>query len=179
MSLVTLYWVLIAAMLVGVIGAVIPGIPGSGLILAAVIIWGIANGFGAVVVALIVVILVFVVSEIIDLVAIYWGARRFGASKWGQIGAVVGLLLGLLGLLPLLPVGGPLFGLIVGALVGAFVGEFLYRSNLEFEPRLKTSLKAGIGVVVGSIIGNIIQGLLALVTVIVFVLTTWPPGAGT
>lgn len=178
MSTVTLYWVLIAAMLVGVIGSVIPGIPGSGLILAAIIIWGIASGFGTVAVALILAILVFAISEVIDLVAIYWGARRFGASKWGQIGSVVGLVLGLLGLLPLLPVGGPLFGLIAGALIGAFVGEFLYRSNLEFEPRLKTSLKAGIGVVVGSIVGNIIQGLLALVTVIFFVVTTWSSGTG-
>ncbi|NEP04912.1 MAG: DUF456 family protein, partial [Okeania sp. SIO4D6] len=57
---------------------------------------------------------------------------------------------------------------------GAVVGEFLYRQDLEFIQRAKLSVKAGIGIVVGTVVGNIIQGILAIATVIVFLVSTWP-----
>ncbi|WP_353735025.1 hypothetical protein [Okeania sp. SIO2C2] len=34
--------------------------------------------------------------------------------------------------------------------------------------------KVGIGIVVGTVVGNIIQGILAIATVIVFLVSTWP-----
>src|SRR6476646_2453091 len=163
-----LYWLLVAVMVIGVIGAVVPAIPGSSLIVAAIVVWGIAHGFSTVTVPLIVAIGVLVVSIGVDFLASFWGAQRFGASKWGQIGAVVGLLLGFFGLLPALPFGGPLLGILIGPLLGAIVGELIYRKDFV------VAVKAGIGIVVGSLIGNLIQGLLALGAVIVFLVTTWP-----
>ena len=100
-------------------------------------------------------------------------AKQAGASKWGQIGALVGLGLGFFGLLPALPFGGPLIGVLVGPLLGAIIGEFLYRRELELGLRIKQSFKAGVGVVVGSLIGNLIEGILAFVAVAIFVFTTW------
>jgi hypothetical protein len=91
---------------------------------------------------------------------------------------LVGLGLGFFGLLPALPFGGPLIGILLGPLIGAFIGEFLYRRELELGSRTKVAFKAGIGVVVGSLIGNLIEGILALVAVVIFVWSTWPPGAG-
>ncbi|MFN6182078.1 MAG: DUF456 domain-containing protein, partial [Dolichospermum sp.] len=38
-----IYWLLLAIMLVGIIGAVVPAIPGSSLILISIIIWGIVS----------------------------------------------------------------------------------------------------------------------------------------
>ncbi|HEY9805967.1 MAG TPA: DUF456 family protein [Candidatus Obscuribacterales bacterium] len=168
-----LYWLLVVVMVVGVIGAVVPAIPGASLIVAAIVVWGIAHGFSTVTVPLIVAIGVLVVSMGVDFLASFWGAKRFGASKWGQIGAVVGLLLGFFGLLPALPFGGPLLGILIGPLLGAIVGELIYRKDFVI------AVKAGIGIVVGSLIGNLIQGLLALGAVIIFLVTTWPLGAGT
>lgn len=158
-------------MLVGVVGAVIPGIPGTSLILVAILIWGAVAGFGSVGVPLAIAIIVLLLSIGVDLLATYWGAKRAGASHWGQVGAIVGLLLGFLGFLPALPVGGPLLGIILGALLGAIIGEFLYRHDIRL------AAKAALGVVVGSLIGNVIQGILALGVVIVFLVTTWPTGA--
>ncbi len=177
MSLTLLYWILIAVMLVGVIGAVVPGIPGSSLILVAILIWGFIQGFNAVSWALGVAIVVLLISVGIDFLATYWGAKQAGASKWGQIGAIIGLVLGILGLLPALPVGGPLLGILLGPFLGAFIGEFLYRHQVELQERVKLSFKASLGIIIGSAIGNLIQGFLAITTVIVFVITTWPPGA--
>jgi uncharacterized protein YqgC (DUF456 family) len=168
-----LYWLLVALMVVGIIGAVVPGIPGTSLILIAIVIWGAVQGsVGSVSVPLVVAIGVLVLSVGIDFLASYWGAKRAGASKWGQIGAIVGLVLGILGFLPALPFGGPLLGILLGPLLGAIVGEYLYRRDL------KLAFKAGVGIVVGSLVGNLIQGLLAIATVGVFLFTTWSQVAG-
>lgn len=162
-----LYGLLIAVMLVGIVGAVVPGIPGTILILAAIVIWGAVNGFAGLGIPLIVAIVALVGNMGIDFLAAYLGAKQAGASRWGQIGAVVGLLLGVLGLLPALPIGGPLLGLLLGPLLGAIIGEYLYRRDF------KLAVRAGIGIIVGSVIGSLIQGLLAVVVVIVFLVTTW------
>lgn len=155
-------------MVVGVIGAVVPGIPGTSLIMLAVVIWGAVQGsLGSVSVPLSVAIVVLLLNVGIDFLASYWGAKRAGASKWGQIGAIVGLVLGVLGLLPALPLGGPLLGILLGPLLGAVVAEYFYRRDI------KLALKAGLGIVVGSLLGNLIQGLLAIAVVGVFLFTTW------
>jgi uncharacterized protein len=167
--MIALYWILVAVMIVGIIGAVIPGLPGTSLIVAAIAIWGAVHGFAGLTLPLSVAIAVLLCSIGIDFLATYWGAKKAGASHWGQIGAVIGLLLGVFGLLPALPVGGPLLGLLLGPLLGAIVGEYLYRKDF------KLALRAGIGIVVGSLIGNLIQMLLAIATVVIFLVTTWPP----
>lgn len=170
--MVALYWVLVIAMLVGIVGAVVPGIPGTSLILGAIVVWGAVKGFANIGIALGVGVAVFLLSLGIDFLATYWGAKKAGASKWGQIGAFVGFILGFLGFLPTLPIGGPLgpiIGILLGPLLGAIVGEFLYRKDVV------VSIKAGIGIVVGSLVGNLIQGVLAIVAVVVFIVTTFPP----
>ncbi len=168
-----LYWVLVLVMLVGVAGAFIPALPGASLIVAAIVIWGAIKGFASVGVALGVAIAVLILSLLIDFLAGYLGAKKAGASDWGQWGATIGLILGILGLLPTLPVGGPLVGMLFGPLLGAFVGEFLYRRELQFWQRTNTSLKASLGIMVGSLVGTLMQGLLAFASVVIFLFTTW------
>nr|RNJ68258.1 MAG: DUF456 family protein [Leptolyngbya sp. IPPAS B-1204] len=167
-----LYWLLLAVMGVGVIGAVVPALPGAILILGAIIIWGLVNGFAGLGIPIAVTIVVLLANSLIDFLATYLGAKQAGASKWGQIGAIVGLLLGVFGLLSASLIGGPLLGLLIGPLLGAIIGEFLYRRDL------KLAVRAGIGIVVGTLIGNLIEGLLALIAMIVFIATTWPQVMG-
>jgi uncharacterized protein YqgC (DUF456 family) len=176
MAITILYWVLIAVMLVGVFGAVAPGVPGPSLILGAILVWTVAQlvvGLPISWTPLIGIFVILILSAAVEFLATYWGARTAGASKWGQIGAIVGLVLGFLGLLPLAFLGGPLLGLIVGPLLGAFIGEFIYRRNLPLGERTQQSFKAGVGVVVGSLIGNLIEGLLAIAAVVIFIVSTW------
>jgi len=179
MSMVILYWLLIVLMIVGIMGAIVPGIPGASLILISIFVWGAIDGFTkGVGIALATALVVLLLSFGIDFLATYWGGKQAGASHWGQVGAFVGLTLGFLGLLPALPFGGPILGVLIGPLLGAMVGEFLYRKDLEFEPRVKLAAKAAVGIVLGTLVGRLIQGGLAIVSVIVFVITTWPPGVG-
>lgn len=165
---IVIYWLLVVVMVAGVIGSVIPAVPGVGLIAVAIIVWGAIKGFGTVAISLGVAIAVLLISTGVDFLATFWGAKKAGASRWGQIGAIVGLVAGVLGFLPALPVGGPILGLLIGPFLGAFIGELLHRR----QP--KQALKAALGVVVSSLLGNLVQGLLALATFITFLVTTWP-----
>ena len=173
MSITILYWLLIAVMVVGVVGAVVPGIPGPSLILVAIVVWIIVQGFNVNWIPLITIFVILILSAGVEFLATYWGAKQASASQWGQIGAVVGLILGFFGLLPALPIGGPLLGILIGPLLGAIVGEFLYRRDLPLGARTQQSVKAGVGVVVGSLIGNLIEGLLAIAAVAIFIISTW------
>ena len=166
--MVILYWCLVVVMVLGIVGAFLPGLPGTSLIVAAIVGWGWATqNFSALAWPIGCAVVVFLFGFAIDFLAGYLGAKQAGASNSGQIGAVVGMVAGFFGLIPALPVGGPLLGLLIGPLVGAIVGEYIHCKEL------KQSVKAGVGIVVGSVLGNLFQGILAIVPVVVFLATTW------
>jgi uncharacterized protein len=171
-----IYIGLLALNLVGVVGAVIPIVPGPSLVLGASVIAGILYHWDNAMITLIVSGVVLVMCFTIEQLAGIWGAQKAGASHWGQIGSIVGLFLGFFGLLPALPFGGPLVGLFFGPFIGAVVGELCYPREAPLDDRLKISFKAGVGIVTGSVIGLLLQGLLTLVAAIVFVVTTWHLG---
>ena len=164
--------------LVGVVGSVVPVMPGPLLILGASIVSGLLYDWNQVTVTLVVSSVVFVMCFAIEQLSGIWGAQKAGASHWGQIGSIFGLFLGFFGLLPALPLGGPLVGLFFGPFIGAVVGELLYPRQVPLVNRLRISVKAGVGIVLGSVIGLIIQGLLSLFAAIVFATTTWHLGFG-
>ncbi|MEL6469671.1 MAG: DUF456 family protein [Cyanobacteria bacterium J06623_4] len=168
-----LYAVLVALMLLGIIGAFVPALPGIGLIVSAILVWTLASPTATSSIPLITAVVALVLSLGVGYLATYLGAKRVGASRWGQIGSIVGLLIGFLGLLPALPVGGPLLGILVGTMLGAFVGEFLYRKELSIGKRIGFSGKVSLAVVVSSLVGTLLEGLLAIAAVIVFLITTW------
>ena len=170
---VGLYWLLLLMMLAGVVGSFVPALPGITLVLLAVVIWGIVVGFSGMVLSLVVAIAALVLCLAIDNLAGLLSAQKVGASRWGQIGAIIGMIMGFFGLLPALPIGGPLLGIIFGTVLGAFIGEFLHRHDLDLGPRIKQSAKVGIAIVVGNLVGNLLQGVVALITLIIFVLNTW------
>jgi uncharacterized protein len=174
MNLIVLYYLLIAVMIVGIIGELLPAIPGMSLILIAMLVWGFVTKFVGMGVALAVAFVILLLSLGVEFLASYLGAQKVGASNWSQIGLVVGLIAGVFGLLPALPVGGPIIGLFIGPVVGAFVGEYAYRRDLELTSRLRQSLKVCVGIVVGTVIGHVAKAMLALAAVIVFIVTTWP-----
>ncbi len=173
MGLGILYFILVAVMIVAAASALVPGIPATAIILLAILIWGFATGFQGMAISLIGAFVVLVLSLAVEFLATYWGVKKFGASSWSQIGAVIGLFTGMFGLLPALPIGGPIFGLLFGGILGAFIGEFVYRQEMELVPRLQLSSKVSLGIVVGSLLGNIFKSILAFVAVLVFVWTTW------
>lgn len=85
MDITILYWILIAVMLVGVIGAVVPAVPGPSLILGAILVWTVVQGFGNVSwTPFIAIFVILILSAAVEFLASYWGAKQAGASKWGS-----------------------------------------------------------------------------------------------
>jgi uncharacterized protein YqgC (DUF456 family) len=94
----------------------------------------------------IVTILVIVMDYIIPLL----GAKRYGASKWGVWGSVLGMLIGIFW--------SP-FAMIMGAFVGAVLFEWL------FGKKKGEALRAGWGVVMGTLFATILRlGVSGLMT---------------
>lgn len=174
MGLIILYWVLLIVMGAGILGAFIPAFPGIGLIVVAIVVWGAIAGFTkSIIIALSIAIAIFVITTAIDYLAGYIGAKKVGASNWGQTGAVIGMVLGLLGLLPALPIGGPILGLLFGSMLGAFVGEMLHRRDLALPARFQLGAKVSLAIVVSSLLGNIIAGVLSIIATGAFLVATW------
>ena len=48
MDITTIYWIVLGVMAIGVIGAMIPGLPGSSFILVAILGWSIYTGFAGI-----------------------------------------------------------------------------------------------------------------------------------
>ena len=73
----TIYLGLIGLMIVGIIGSVVPAIPGASLILIAIIIWGFIKGsFAAISIPIIVTGVVLLLSIGVDFLAGYLGAKK-------------------------------------------------------------------------------------------------------
>ena len=173
MDITTIYWLVLGIMAIGIIGAIIPGLPGSSFILLAILIWSVATDFAGIGLPMILIFAVLILSAGVEYLALYFGSKQSGASKWSQYGAIIGMVMGFVGFLPALPVGGPLIGVLLGVVLGAFVGEYLYRSQLDSGDRIKQALKASTGIVIASIIGNVIEAMLAALAVAIFVISTW------
>ena len=178
-------WVTFLVMLLGLLGSVLPGLPGVPLIFAAVLIYAYVTGFEVVGALVLVLLGLFaLLAFVADLLFTAYGARRFGASNWGTIGGSIGGFVG--ALLGALFFGvGALFGLLVGSVAGIFAGEYLRRRERTSSagegarPRVRSvrsgrgdwqrvSRAAG-GVLVGYLFSTVAQGILGLLSVIVFV----------
>ena len=176
-------WITLLIMLVGLLGSVLPGLPGVPLIFAASLVYTYVTDFEVVGALVLVLLGLFaLLAFVADFVGTAYGARRFGSSNWGTAGGAVGGLVGALAGTLFFGVGA-LFGLLAGTIGGVFVGEYLRRRrqvpSIGAQRRVRsarggrrdwrrTSRAAG-GVLVGYLFGAVAQGVLALLSVIVFV----------
>jgi uncharacterized protein YqgC (DUF456 family) len=158
-----LWWLFaIVLMAVGLIGTVLPAVPGAIIILAAAVIHQIMLGSEKSlgwwnIAALIVLTLI---SYALEFASGYFGAKRFGATKWGAFGAFIGAIAGLFFPFP---------GLIVGPVVGAIAGE------LVAGKRLVKAGRAGWGTLLGNLAGMLGKLTIALVMVSWFLLSVPTP----
>jgi uncharacterized protein len=151
-----LLWIVAAVMVIaGLIGVVMPALPGHMLILAGLIVGAWAEGFTRVGVwTLVIVGVIAVASYGVDFVAVALGAKRLGASPRAMTGAALGTVGGFFFGLP---------GLIAGPFVGAVIGELT--TNRDFAK----AGKAGVAAWIGFAIGTAIKVALAFVMIAIFV----------
>ena len=141
-------------MCVGLLGTILPMIPGSPIVLAAAILHKLYFGpNGANIWVLVVLGLLVLVSIGLDYVATSVGAKRLGGSWKGMLGAVVGGIVGLFFNLP-------------GILLGPFIGAFLFELIGDYE--YKRALRAGTGATLGLLIGAVGKFSVCVVMIALF-----------
>ena len=138
-------------LLIGIIGCIVPGLPGTPIAYAGLwiaqatdqvdfswqflLIWGI----------------VVIVISVLDYVVPAWGTKHYGGSKWGVWGSTIGVFIGLF-------FGAA--GVIFGPLIGAVIGELI--SGKELAAALKAGWGSFIGILFGTIIKLIACGLMTV-----------------
>lgn len=116
-------------MLIGLIGAVLPMVPGPLLIWLGAFLWAWEDGFQVVGWPTLVILgLLALLAWGLDLVLSLAMSRKAGASWWSILGAIAGGLLGGL-FLSQIPVIGTLFGALLGALLGMWGVEYYLRQD--------------------------------------------------
>lgn len=136
MTVTVLFWVLAVVLVVaGLLGLVLPALPGAPLLFAGLFVAALAEDFAYAGTGTLVALGVMaVLTYAIDFAATALGAKRFGASRRAVIGAVIGGVVGLFFGLP---------GILLGPFVGAVIGDLSVRRNIEAATR------AGVGASLG------------------------------
>ena len=149
-------------MATGLLGTVLPIFPGTTIILAAAVIHRLMLGPTKSIGWSTITVLIFfaLISYALDFASGYYGARRFGATKWGMFGAFVGALVGIFF---------GIIGLFVGTVVGAIMGEFIAGK------RMIDAGRAGWGSLLGSLAGMLAKLLVALAMITIFLMSVPSP----
>lgn len=140
-------------MIVGLVGCVLPVIPGPpisfiGLLMlqfgddpafstGTMVFWGFT--------AVVVTVLDYVVPAI--------GTRKFGGTRYGVWGSILGLLLGIFFLTPIV---GP-FSVVIGPFLGAYIGELIKLQDS------KLAFRAALGSFIGFLAGTMLKIFICLI----------------
>jgi len=130
--------------LLGIAGCVLPILPGPVLIFLGLLLLALLKDFSPPLTPtlMIVMAILTVVVTIGDYMIPFWGAKKYGTSKWGIWGSVAGMAIGLL----FSP-----FGMLLGAFIGAVAIEWWVQKEKG------KAFRAGWGVIVGSLLGTVLK----------------------
>jgi hypothetical protein len=145
--------------LIGIAGSLLPVLPGPlaswvGLLLLYVT-KVIPTDWTFLGITLAITIVVTVLDNIIPII----GTKKFGGTKYGIVGATLGLIVGLFF--------GPI-GIIAGPFIGAFVGEIIKDSKDS-----KKALKAAWGSFIGFLASTLLKFIVSIVFAGLFIAKFW------
>lgn len=152
-----LAWVFTAMLLlVGLVGTLLPLLPGTTLIFAAAVLhklmlpatisWDVVGWIAC----------LWVLSLLVDFACVLLGTRLGGGSKWGMAGAGGGAVVGAFVSVP---------ALLLGSVLGAMLAEKLIHGRT-----LGDTLKAGLGAGLGFLLGTVGRLTCAVAMISVFLL---------
>ena len=130
--------------LLGIAGCVLPILPGPVLSFLGLLLLALLKQFSppltpALMTAMVILTVVVTIG---DYIIPLWGAKRYGTSKWGIWGSVIGMAVGIF----FSP-----FGMLLGAFIGAVATEWVAQKERG------KALKAGWGVFIGSLAGTALK----------------------
>ncbi|WP_415908835.1 DUF456 family protein [Oleiharenicola sp. Vm1] len=161
-------WTLtVLLLLAGLVGSVVPLLPGTTLIFAGVLLHKLLLPASVSTAAVVWIGVFWLGSVVADFGCTLLGARLFGGSKWGLTGAGGGALVGMFFSLP---------ALLLGTVLGAVAAEKLLGKRTDHE-----ALKSGLGAALGFLVSAIVRAAFAAAMVALFAysaLTFATPAAG-
>ena len=146
--------------ILGIIGSFLPVLPGplsgwAGLLILH-LTDAIPMNFLLLGITLIVAIIIWTLDYIIPIV----GTKKFGGSKKGIYGTLIGIVIGLFSPIP--------FGILFGAFFGALIGELIHDNN-----NLYRAFKASFGAIIGLLASVTIKFIVSFTYVILFLIKLW------
>ena len=146
--------------ILGIIGSFLPVLPGplsgwAGLLILH-LTDAIPMNFLLLGITLIVAIIIWILDYIIPIV----GTKKFGGSKKGIYGTLIGIVIGLFSPIP--------FGFLFGAFFGALIGELIHDNN-----NLYRAFKASFGAIIGLLASVTIKFIVSFTYVILFLIKLW------
>lgn len=147
-----LYIVAAILIVVGILGVILPALPGLPLVFGGMLLAAWNDGFERIGVWTLVILgILTVLSLLIDVVATSMGAKRVGASRLAIAGAMIGTVVGLFF---------GIVGVFIAPFIGAVAGELLHRRRLE-RSDVGHAAKVGLGTWFGILLGVISKLALA------------------
>lgn len=136
-------WISLGALLivVGLLGCILPVIPGPPLSFFGLLLLQLKEEPPFTLTFMLILGAITTIVTIIDYLLPVWGAKKFGAGKWGTWGSVIGLIAGFFIFPPLGIFILPFFGALIGELIAGKKGML--------------ALKASFGVFLGFIFGTL------------------------
>jgi uncharacterized protein len=142
----------------GIIGCILPVLPGPPISFLGMLVLHFTRFADFDTLTLVSFGLLAVAVQILDYIVPAWGTKKFGGTKYGTWGSIIGLLVGLL----FVPAIGP-FGIITilaGPFLGAFTGEIIGGREKD------NALRAAFGSFIGFLTGTLIKFVTSIVITI-------------
>ena len=112
--------IVIVLALIGLVGALVPGIAGTPFSFLALLVLSFVDGIDYTTRFLLIMGIIGAVVFTVDYVVPVWGTKKLGGSKAGVRGSTIGLILGLL-VTFIFPIG--FIAVLLGPFIGAYIGE--------------------------------------------------------
>ena len=156
------FWVAIVAMGIGLIGVILPIVPGVGFIWIAILVYALAERFATIdLITLVTLTILGAVGVTADLWMTQVGAKAGGASPWSLL---VGLLMGAVGaVIGTLFIVGTIPGAIIGAIAGVVIAEYHRREDWN------EALKSGGGWAAGCALSGGVQLVISILMILIFI----------
>ncbi len=140
----------ILCLLLGLLGGILPVLPGPPLSYLALLLLHFTDRYQFSSRFLLIWGVITAVVFVLDYLIPIWGTKKFGGSKQGVWGSMIGLILGLFLLPPI--------GIIIGPFAGAVIGELI--AGKDHSAALRAGLGSFIGFLLGTLLKLIVSGMM-------------------
>ena len=148
----------IILLVLGIIGTFLPVLPGLLLSLGGLLIYKFGTDAPISMIYIWIFVFLTILSMILNYVIPARTNRKYGGTRWGSLGSVIGTIAGML----FIPVP---FGFLIGMFLGVFIGELLHDATVK-----KKAWNSTKGAMIGFLYGtgfNFIVGVAMLLVVLI------------